>query len=66
MGNIIQVKTTQNKGLPVDHWAERCLDRIVSVGDQSHPVITAQAQAFKDDIRAVIAHYMRAREAGIN
>jgi hypothetical protein len=55
----VSVVTTDNQGLPVEHWADRASDTIISVGQQSHPVIAEQANAFKDTIRHVILHYMK-------
>ena len=55
----VSVVTTDNHGFPVEHWADRASDTIISVGQQSHPVIAEQANAFKDTIRHVILHYMK-------
>lgn len=55
----VNVVTTSNHGFPVEHWADRASDTIISVGQQSHPVIAEQANAFKDTIRHVILHYMK-------
>ena len=54
----VKVTTTTNKGLSVDHWAERATNTIVSVGSQSHPVIMEQANAFKDEVFRVVKYYM--------
>jgi hypothetical protein len=54
----VTVQTTNGRGLPVEHWAARCLDRIVHVADDSESPIKAQAMAFKEEIRAVITQYM--------
>ena len=55
----VTVATTSNKGLPIDHWANRATDTIISVGNQSHPEITEQAKAYKEQINHVIKHYMQ-------
>lgn len=59
-GNVgkVEVVTTQNTGLDSDYWAEQCLKRIVSVGNQSAGPIRDQALAFEEDIRKVVRHYM--------
>lgn len=54
----VNVVTTQNTGLSVDHWAERLLKRIVHVADDSNPIIRDQAMAFRDDVRQAIIHFM--------
>ena len=55
----VNVVTTDNGGLSVDHWADRATDTIISVGDKNHPEIVQQAKAFKDNIRHVIKTYMQ-------
>ena len=54
----VQVATTSNQGLPVDHWVERCLKRIVHVSDDSKSVIRDQARAYRKAIREVLKYYM--------
>ena len=55
----VEVHTTQNRGFTPDEIAERCLDKIISVADTALPEVQAQAQAFKDRIRAVLVFYMK-------
>lgn len=55
---VVKVVTTNNTGLSVEHWAGRCLEKIVFVADDSDSIIKDQAIAFKEGIRLVIAHYM--------
>ena len=55
----VDVVTTNNAGLPVEHWAERATNTIVSVGGNSHPIIQEQAEAFKHHLEKVIAFYMK-------
>jgi hypothetical protein len=43
----------------VQHWAERCLDRIVWIAEDADPVIKQQAQMFKQKIGAVLIQYMK-------
>jgi len=43
----VNVVTSNNKGLPVDHWADRATDTIISVGEKNHPEIVQQAKAYK-------------------
>ena len=54
----MKVVTTQNTGLSIEHWADRCLEKIVQVSDNSESVIKDQAIAFREDIRHVLKHYM--------
>lgn len=53
------VETTDGRGFTPEEIAERCLSRVVSVADTAMPEVQAQAQAFKDQIRAVLVFYMK-------
>ena len=55
----VKVATTQNTGLSIEHWAERLLDRILFVGNETNPFIKEQALAYKDALRAAIVLHMR-------
>ena len=54
----VSVTATTNGGLSTDHWAERATNTIISVGSQSHPAITEQANAFKAEVFHVVRYYM--------
>jgi hypothetical protein len=56
--NGIQVVTKDHGGFTPEEIAERALDKIIQVGDQSHPLVREQAIAFRDHIRAVLIFYM--------
>ncbi len=56
---IVEVQTTSNRGFTPEEVAQRCVDKIIAVGDQTHPVIRDQAQAFKEHIRAVVTFYIK-------
>jgi hypothetical protein len=55
----IQVATTSNRGWNPEELAQRAADKIVHVGDQSHPAIQAQARAFKEQVRRVVLFYLQ-------
>jgi hypothetical protein len=48
-----------HRGFTPEELAEQALNRIISVGDQSHPVIRDQAEAFRDQVRSVLVSYMK-------
>ena len=48
------VQATQNRGFSPAELAQQTTDKIIHVGDKSHPVIRDQAQAFKLHINAVL------------
>jgi hypothetical protein len=53
------VETTQKRGWTVEELAARAADKIIYVGDQSHPAVQAQARAFKESVKHVVAFYLR-------
>lgn len=55
----VEVRTTENRGFTPDEVAQRCADKIIAVGDQTHPAIRDQAHAFKEHIRAVVSFYIK-------
>jgi hypothetical protein len=57
--NGVQVVTTDSRGWAADELAQRAADKIIFVGDQSHPVIQAQARVFKDRVKHVVAFYLK-------
>lgn len=54
----VGVRTTENRGFTPEEVASRCVEKIISVGDQSHPAIRDQARAFKEHIQAVVTFYI--------
>ena len=57
--NGVSVATTADRGWSVDELAQRAADKIIFVGDQSHPTIQAQARAFKERVQYVVAFYLK-------
>jgi hypothetical protein len=57
VGNVM-VMATESRGFTPEEIAERALDKIIYVGSHTHPAIRDQAEAFKDNIRQVLVHYM--------
>jgi len=60
-GNVgsVFVETTQKRGWTPEELAIRAADKIIYVGDQSHPAVQAQARAFKDNVRQVVLFYLK-------
>ena len=53
------VTTTQQKGHDPDFWAQSASDRIISVGNNSHPLIAQQAEAFKENVQKIILYHIQ-------
>lgn len=58
IGSVV-VKSTDNRGWSPEELAEMALEKIIYVGDETHPYIRDQAQAFKDNIRKILVLYMQ-------
>lgn len=57
--NGVEVRTTSHRGFTPEEVASRCVEKIISIGDQSHPAIRDQAHAFKEHIHAVVTFYIK-------
>jgi hypothetical protein len=55
----IKATSVSGRGFTPEEVAEQALTKIVSVGGNCHPVIRDQAEAFKNEIRGVLIHYMK-------
>jgi hypothetical protein len=53
------VQTTSGRGFTPEEVAERCLNKIIAVSEDANPVIREQADAFKNQLRAVLVFYMK-------
>ena len=56
---LVQVHTTSGRGATPEEVATRCADKIMFVSDSAPPGIKDQAKAYKAQITAVVAQYMR-------
>lgn len=52
------VHSVSGRGFTPEELAEQALNKIIYVGDQSHPAIREQAQAYREHIREVLVFYM--------
>jgi len=55
----IEVATTHGRGATPEELAERAVNRIISVGDNSHPLVAEQARAFKQDVKNIMVFYLK-------
>ena len=53
------VTATERKGHSADFWAKSASDRIISVGNKSHPLIAQQAEAFKESVKQIVLFYLK-------
>jgi len=54
----VTVKTTNHTGLSIEHWADRALERIIYVAPDSQSIMKDQAEAYRDQIRKVLTHFI--------
>ena len=57
--NIVDVKTTNNRGFSPEEVSELCVKKIIAVSNNTHPGIRDQARAFSSQMEKLIAHYMK-------
>jgi hypothetical protein len=53
VGNVFVV-TSNNGGLPPEHFAERIVDKLIFIGDNAPEPIKAQARAYRDNMLAIV------------
>ena len=63
---IATTSAVSGRGFTPEELAEHAINEVISIGNNSHPVIQAQAEAFREDIRAVITNYLRQAVASNN
>ena len=54
----VGVATTNRRGWTPDELADRAIEKILYVGNESHPAIRDQAIAFRGAVRSVIKTYL--------
>ncbi len=52
----VNVFTADYRGHTPEELADMTVDRIIHVGQNSHPAIIEQARAFRENIRSVLIH----------
>jgi hypothetical protein len=57
--SLVQVNTTDNRGLTPDELAEQCVEKIIAVSDSAHPAIRDQARAYSKHLERLVTYYMR-------
>ena len=55
----VNVVTTQNRGMTPEEIAKICVDKIILVSQDSHPVIRDQAIEFKENLTKLLTFYMK-------
>lgn len=55
----VSVMTSSNGGHSPEQVAELCVDRIIRVADTAPPELAMQARAFKEQLLAVVLHYVK-------
>ena len=54
----VEVSTVDHRGWTAEEVAQRALDRIIQVGENSHPLVRDQALAFREHIRQILVFYL--------
>lgn len=58
VGSIV-IHKVDHRGFTPEEIADQALDKIIYVGDNSHPAVRDQAQAYREQIRGVVLFYMK-------
>jgi hypothetical protein len=56
----VSVATSNNGGLPPEHFARRVVDRLIYVGDHAPDPIKAQARAYRERMFVVVLDGIKA------
>lgn len=56
---FVNVMTSSNGGHSPEQIAELCVDRLIRVADSAPPEIAMQARAFREQMLAVVLHYVK-------
>lgn len=54
----VKVIATENRGHTPEEIAELALNHILHIGENAHPLIAQQAQAFKENLRHSLTRYI--------
>jgi len=57
--NKVSVATTSERGHTPEELAERFVNKIIQVGNSSHPIIRDQAIAFRESVKQLAVIYLR-------
>jgi hypothetical protein len=60
---IVNVFVADGRGFTAEEIADRAIDKIIFVGNESAPEIREQALAYKAEIRAVVLSYLEEAQA---
>lgn len=55
----VSVITTSGRGMTPEEVADLAMAKIINVADTAPPEIAAQANAFRERLRAVVTYYMK-------
>jgi hypothetical protein len=56
---VVNVMTSSNGGHSPEQVAELCMDRLIRIADTAPPELAMQAHAFREQMLAVVLHYVR-------
>jgi hypothetical protein len=62
----VMTKSVSGRGFTPEEVADMALEKIMYVGESSHPAIRNQSEAFKERIRTVLVRYMKQAVASHN
>jgi hypothetical protein len=55
----VTIRSVDNRGFTPEEIAESAVNKIIYVGENSHPLVREQAQAFRDRIQTLLVAYFK-------
>ena len=55
----VDFQTTNNRGSTPEEVAARCVNKIINISQNAHPMLREQAIEYKNAVEKIIAIYMR-------
>lgn len=52
------VDVSNNRGMPVSYWSERCIERLIQISEDAPEPIKQQALEYKKRLHFLVHHYM--------
>ena len=59
LGNDVKILATEGRGFTPEEIAERAIEKIIYIGQDSHPLVRQQAEAYKEHIKSVVLFYLK-------
>ena len=59
LGSDIKILSTEGRGFTPEEIVERAIEKIIYIGQDSHPLVRQQAEAYREHIKSVVLFYLK-------